>query len=167
MRGAVWQLQRDSGAPDLVLESLFAGDEIAAVASTWLGRLWQWMSRSGLQLRLRGRSAEVACKGGGCDCDHSLVRGLKGNTKRLAVSGCSEFRASTVSDLLERGGAHVRTELRAGGKWTNTFRDNRSGQEWVALMRTQLVVEDGRGVVSVCIPYTMPCLSSLCVLVRL
>jgi hypothetical protein len=32
MRGAVWQLQQDSGASDLVLESPFAGDEIAAVA---------------------------------------------------------------------------------------------------------------------------------------
>jgi hypothetical protein len=39
------------------------GDEIAAVADTWLGRLWQWMRRSGLQLRPRGGSAEVACKG--------------------------------------------------------------------------------------------------------
>jgi hypothetical protein len=107
MRGAVWQLQRDSGAPDLVLESPFAGDEIAAVTNTWLGRLWQWMSRSGLQLQLRGRSAEVACKGGDCDCDRILVRDLKGNTKRLAVSGCSEFGVSTVSDLLERDGTHV------------------------------------------------------------
>jgi hypothetical protein len=34
VRGAVWQLQRDSGASDLVLESPFAGDEIAAVADT-------------------------------------------------------------------------------------------------------------------------------------
>jgi hypothetical protein len=67
MRGAVWQLQQDSGASDLVLESPLAGDEIAAVADTWLGRLWQWMSRSGLQLGLRGGSAEVAYKGGGCD----------------------------------------------------------------------------------------------------
>jgi hypothetical protein len=80
------------------------------------------MSRSGLHLRLRGRSAEVACKGGDCDCDRRLVRVLKGNTKRLAVSGCSEFGVSTVSDLLERDGTHVRTELRAGGEWTNTFR---------------------------------------------
>jgi hypothetical protein len=113
MRGAVWQLQRDSGAPDLVLESLFAGDELAAVTNTWLGRRWQWMSRSGLQLRLHGRSAEVARKGCDCDCDHRLVRGLKGNTKGLAVSGCSEFGVSTVSDFLERDGTHVRTELRA------------------------------------------------------
>jgi hypothetical protein len=33
MRGAVWQLQRDSGAPDLVLEPPFTGDEIAAVTT--------------------------------------------------------------------------------------------------------------------------------------
>jgi hypothetical protein len=31
MRGAVWQLQQDSGASDLVLESQFAGDEVTAV----------------------------------------------------------------------------------------------------------------------------------------
>ena len=73
MRGDVWQLQQDSGASDLVLELPFPGDEIAAVTDTWLGRLWQWMSRSGLQLGLHGRSAEVACKGGGCDCDRRLV----------------------------------------------------------------------------------------------
>jgi hypothetical protein len=85
------------------------------------------MSRSGLQLGLRGRSAEVACKGGGCDCDRRLVRGLKGRTKQLAVAGCSKFGVSTVSDLLERDGLHVRTELRAGGVWTNTCRDSRSG----------------------------------------
>jgi hypothetical protein len=42
MRGAVWQLQQDSGASDLVLESPFAGDETAAVTDTWLERLWQW-----------------------------------------------------------------------------------------------------------------------------
>jgi hypothetical protein len=31
MRGAVWQLQQDSGASDLVLESRFVGDEVPAV----------------------------------------------------------------------------------------------------------------------------------------
>jgi len=87
------------------------------------------MSRSGLQLRLRGRSAEVACKGGECDCDRRLVRGLKGRTKKLAVAGCSKFGVSTVSDLLEMDGLHVRTEMRAGGVWTNACRDSRSGQE--------------------------------------
>jgi hypothetical protein len=102
----------------------------------------------------------VACKGGGCDCDRRLVRGLKGRTKKLAVAGCSKFGVSTVSDLLEMDGLHVRTEMRAGGVWTNTCRDSRSGLEWVALMRTQLGVEDGRGVVSV--PYAMP-VEPLCV----
>jgi hypothetical protein len=48
----------------------------------------------------------------------------------------------------------------AGGAWTNACRDRRSGQEWVALMRVQLGVEDGRGVVSV--PYAMP-VEPLCV----
>jgi hypothetical protein len=36
MRGAVWQLQQDSDASDLVLESPSAGGEIAAVEDTWL-----------------------------------------------------------------------------------------------------------------------------------
>jgi hypothetical protein len=57
-------------------------------------------------------------------------------------------------------GLHVRTEMRAGGVWTNACRDSRSGQEWVALMRAQLGVEDGCDVVSV--PYDMP-LEALCV----
>jgi hypothetical protein len=74
------------------------------------------MSRSGLQLGLRGRSEEVACKGFGCDCERRLARGLKGRTKELAVTGCSKFGVSTVSDLLERDGLHVRTEMRAGGR---------------------------------------------------
>jgi hypothetical protein len=98
-----------------------------------------------------------------------LVRGLKGRTKQLAVAGCivsSKFGVSTVSDLLERDGLHVRTEMRAGGPWTNACRDSRSRQEWVALMRAKLGVEDGCEVVSV--PYAMPvCLSSSCVLVCL
>jgi hypothetical protein len=48
-------------------------------------------------------------------CDRRLVKGLKGRTKQLAVLGCSKFGVSTVSDLLERDGTHVRTELRVGG----------------------------------------------------
>jgi hypothetical protein len=107
------------------------------------------MSGAGLQLRLRGRSAAVACKGGGCHCDRRLVKGLKGSTKQLAVCiliGCSKFGVSTVSDLLERDGTHVRTESCGwGGEWTNQCRDmhSKSGQEWVTLMRTQLGVGVG------------------------
>jgi hypothetical protein len=67
---------------------------------------------------------------------------------------------TAVSDLLEMDGLHVRTEMRAGRVWTNVCRDIRSGQEWVALMRAQLGVEDGRDVVSV--PYAMP-VEPLCV----
>jgi hypothetical protein len=63
------------------------------------------MSRPGLQLRLRGRSAEIVCKGFDCDCERRLVRGLKERTKELAVAGCSKFG--------ERDGMYVRTELRA------------------------------------------------------
>ena len=55
---------------------------------------------------------------------------------------------------------YVRTEMRAGGVWTNACRDRRSRQEWVALMRATLGVEDGRDVVSV--PYAMP-VEPLCV----
>jgi hypothetical protein len=110
------------------------------------------------------RRYAIACKGGGCDCDRRLVRGLKGRTKKLAVAGCSKFGVSTVSDLLEKDGLHVRTEMRAGGVWTSACRDSRSRQEWVALMRAKLGVEDGRDVVSV---PSMPCLSRPCVLVRL
>ena len=48
----------------------------------------------------------MACKGGECDCDRRLVRGLQGRTKKLAVAGCSKFGVSTVSisDLLEMDG---------------------------------------------------------------
>jgi hypothetical protein len=83
----------------------------------------------------------------------------------LRLPECSKFGVSTVSDLLERDGLHVRTEMRAGGVWTNACRDNRSeAGEGVALMRAKLGVEDGRDVVSV--PYAMP-VEPLCVLVRL
>jgi hypothetical protein len=67
---------------------------------------------------------------------------------------------STASDLLEGDGLHARTEMRAGGAWTNACRDSRNRQDWVALMRSKLGVEDGRGVVSV--PYAMP-VELLCV----
>jgi hypothetical protein len=36
-------------------------------------------------LRLRWRSAAVACKGGDCHCDRRLMKGLEGSTKQLAV----------------------------------------------------------------------------------
>jgi hypothetical protein len=67
---------------------------------------------------------------------------------------------STVSGLLERDGTHVRTELRMGWEWTNQCRDSKSGQEWVALIRTQLGV--GVGCDALSIPYAMPA-ESLCV----
>jgi hypothetical protein len=91
MRGDVWQMQIDSGASELVLESRYVGEGRPSVENTWLGRLWQWMSTSGLQLRLRGRAAAVFCKGGQCDCDRHLLSGLRGSTKKLAARGCIKF----------------------------------------------------------------------------
>jgi hypothetical protein len=64
MRGAVWQMQIDSGSSDLrpiVLESRYSGEGRPAVEDTWLGMLWQWMSsnanpveRKGSQCTLQG-----------------------------------------------------------------------------------------------------------------
>jgi hypothetical protein len=115
MRGAVWQMQIDSGSSDLVLESRYSGEGRPAVKDTWLGVLWQWMSSSGMQIRLKGRVAKVSCKGNQCDCDRELLSNLRGSTRKLAAEGCSMFGVHNVSDLLERDGMKLRPELCRGG----------------------------------------------------
>jgi hypothetical protein len=84
-RGAVWQMQIDSGSSDLLLESQYSGEGRPAVEDTWLGKLWQWMISSGMQIRLKGRVANAPCKGNQCDCGRQLLNKLRGSTRKLAA----------------------------------------------------------------------------------
>ena len=97
-------MQIDSGSSDLVLESRCSGEGRPAVEDTWLGMLWQWMSSSGMQIRLKGRAANVPCKGSQCDCDRELLSNLRGRPRKMAADGCSKFGVHNVSDILERDG---------------------------------------------------------------
>jgi len=156
MRGAVWQMQIDSGSSDLVLESRYSGEGRPAVEDTWLGMLWQWMSSSGMQIRLKGRAANVPCKGSQCDCDRELLSNLRGYPRKMAADGCSKFGVHNVSDLLERDGMKLRPEMCRGGEWSRTGH----GKEWVELMREKLGATCSQE--SVGVHYPMPA-ASLCV----
>ena len=117
VRGAVWQMQRESdGGVGVALAGRYSGGGNDRVDRTWLGQLWRWMSGHQVGLRLQG----VQREGRAADMSSTkpLVELVAGKReRRLVESGCRRLGVVRKAELLQQDGIHLRRELQRGGEW--------------------------------------------------